>query len=286
MSDRPTPKPFRKGEACPLCGHASGCSRTIDGLHFCLRTSGNVEGWRWLSRNKPRAEWHLYRREDDGTAPLTGVFRPPLPRAEEEKPSLDWENEARKYRAALTPRRANLLADSLGLPLAALDLLEGIGWSNAKTCFTLPERDGRGSIIGLGLRWLNGRKRFMKGGNRGLYIPTNWQALPGPVRIPEGASDVLALAFIGIPCVGRPSAMAGAELLADLLRDVDRPLAVLGENDLKDDGRWPGRDGAIWMAERLGELLPGREVSWRLPPPDFKDVREWVVSRRAARASA
>lgn len=286
MSERQTPKPFRKDEPCPLCGHATGCSRTSDGLHFCLRTSDNVPGWRWLSRNKPQAQWHLYRR-DDGTVPLAGVFRPPLPRArEEERPGIDMEGEAKKYRAALTPRRANLLADSLGLPLAALDLLEGIGWSNGKGCFTLPERDGRGSIIGLSLRWLDGRKRVMRGGRRGLFLPTNWQALPGPVRIPEGASDVLALAFIGIPCVGRPSAMAGAELLADLLRDVDRHLAVLGENDAKPDGRWPGREGAIWMAERLRELLPGREVSWRLPPPDFKDARAWVLARREARASA
>jgi hypothetical protein len=285
MSERPTPKPFRQGDACPLCGHASGCSRTNDGLHFCLRTSDNVPGWRWLSRNKPQAQWHLYRREDDGTSPLPVIVRPSLPRAAEERsPYLDMEGEAKKYRTALTPRRANLLADSLGLPVTALDLLEGIGWSNGKCCYTLPERDGRGSIIGLSLRWLDGRKRVMRGGRRGLFLPTNWQALPGPVRIPEGASDVLALAFIGIPCVGRPSAMAGAELLADLLRNVDRPIVVLGENDAKGDGRWPGREGAIWMAERLRELLPGREVSWRLPPPEHKDARAWVLARRAASA--
>ena len=112
----------------------------------------------------------------------------------------------------------------------------------------------------------------MRGGRRGLFLPSNWQALPGPVRIPEGASDVLALAFIGIPCVGRPSAMAGADMLADLLRNEDRPIVVIGENDAKPDGRWPGREGALWMQTRLGELLPGRAVSMKLPPPEHKDA--------------
>ena len=284
MSIRTPPVPVSSAEPCVLCGHSSWCSRTRDGLYFCMRTSGNREGFRWLSASKTDAAWHLFRREGDAL-PMSARPATPLPPAPTTPSVIDWQAEAVRHRATLTSRRAEQLAGSLGLPTQAIDLLELIGWSREKQAFTIPERDGAGCIVGLSLRWLDGRKRVQRGGRRGLFVPVNWMELLGSVRVPEGASDVLALAWYGVPCVGRPSAMAGADLLAGLLRDVDRPLVVLGENDIKDDGRWPGREGAVWMAERLRQLLPGREVLMRLPPQGFKDVRAWVLSSLAARAS-
>jgi hypothetical protein len=71
--------------------------------------------------------------------------------------------------------------------------------------------------------------------------------------------------------------MVGADLLAELLRTVNRPVVVVGENDWKDDGRWPGREGAHWMADRLRRLLPHHKVEMTLPPKGYKDCREWVL---------
>jgi len=86
--------------------------------------------------------------------------------------------------------------------------------------------------------------------------------------------------------IGRPSAAGGAELLADLLSDTPdkRPIVVLGENDAKPDGKWPGRDGAKTVARKLARLL-GRQVRWVLPPDFAKDVRAWLGQRQGEESS-
>jgi hypothetical protein len=90
--------------------------------------------------------------------------------------------------------------------------------------------------------------------------------------IPEGPSDVLALTAMGIAAIGRPSNTGGVEMLAQLLADLpaERAIVVLGEYDPKPDGKWPGRDGAVKVAEELAARL-GRTVFWALPPGGIKD---------------
>ena len=89
----------------------------------------------------------------------------------------------------------------------------------------------------------------------------------------EGVTDTLAMTAAELSCVGRFSATGGARLLAELFRDdFARQIVVVGENDRKDDGRWPGREGAERAAAKLSALL-SRPVSWALPPDGFKDAR-------------
>ena len=64
-----------------------------------------------------------------------------------------------------------------------------------------------------------------------------------------------------------------AELLADLPHN--RAIVVLGEYDTKQDGSWPGRDGAQRVATKLANAL-GRCVRWALPPDGAKDLRAWL----------
>ena len=63
--------------------------------------------------------------------------------------------------------------------------------------------------------------------------------------------------------------------LAELLRDVDRKIVVLGENDGKENGFWPGKEGAESVAKKLGKRL-GREIRVSYPPAGFKDIREFI----------
>ncbi|WP_419191362.1 YfjI family protein [Saltatorellus ferox] len=119
-------------------------------------------------------------------------------------------------------------------------------------------------------------KGFPKGAARGLVVPEHLDDLPGPVLIVEGASDVAACLTLGLPAVGRPSNSAGSKQLLHLLRD--RVVLVVGERDEKPDGRWPGRDGAVAVADKLADRW-GRTVPWSLPPAKIKDVREWLASR-------
>lgn len=97
--------------------------------------------------------------------------------------------------------------------------------------------------------------------------------MPDPVYVPEGASDTAAALSRGWAAVGRPSNVAAAPHLAALLRG--RRVIVVGENDRKPNGKWPGRDGARTTAAKLAHEWGLASVEWMLPPDDFKDLREW-----------
>jgi hypothetical protein len=185
--------------------------------------------------------------------------------------------------ARFGPRVRAELAEALGLPEATLTQLPGLGYlpdDPHGACFTFPEEDGAGRLVGIVRRYADGRKRAMPGSRRGLTVPAGWRERPGPVFLPEGASDVLALTALGLAGVGRPAASGGLDFLTELLRTLpqDRPLIVLGENDRKPDGTWPGRVGANRTAESLARRL-GRPVAWTLPPDEAKDARAWVLAQ-------
>jgi hypothetical protein len=161
---------------------------------------------------------------------------------------------------------------------------DGREWIDDGPAWTFPEVDGAGAIVGIQRRYEDESldKRAVGGGMRGIYVPAGWQEIPGPVYIPEGASDVAALIGVGLCAVGRPSAKGGVGHLARLLRGTDRRIVVLGENDRKADGRWPGKEGVDVVADVLGREL-GRRVDRRYPPAGYKDVREWIAARRSNR---
>jgi len=98
------------------------------------------------------------------------------------------------------------------------------------------------------------------------------------VLLVEGSSDALAATAAGLAAVGRPSDRGGVADLAALLRELPpaRPLVVVGENDEKPDGTWPGRDGAEAVAAGLAHRLR-RPVAWAMTPGGAKDVRDWLT---------
>jgi hypothetical protein len=148
-------------------------------------------------------------------------------------------------------------------------------------CFTFPLRNGREEVVGSLCRYKD-VKKVMAGSHGGLYLPAEWKAREGPIFLPEGASCALSLKALGVSAVGRFHNQSGVEELAKLCRDLpaDRPLVVVGEWDAKEDGRWPGLEGAVAVANQLAALRPDRSVSWCLPPKPHKDVRDWIRSHR------
>lgn len=197
--------------------------------------------------------------------------------ADEKK--INWVKMQKRFKADLTVQRLKDLAAKLGVPKESLERLS-IGWSVHHKAWTFPERDHERRIIGIMRRYVNGKKMVIDGSTRGLYLPKGWEKLPGPVFVPEGASDVAALLSRGLCAVGRPSARGGVEELAQLLRmnGFDKQIVIVGENDEKEDGSWPGRDGAQSVAGKLTTLL-GREVLWTMPPEGIKDVRDMIQQR-------
>jgi len=276
---------------CEVCGGTHKCSRGEDGLIVCGRHTGEQPGFKFLAQSDKDSQWSTYRREDDPrlkddrppprfTPPTNGRYRV--------EPDPTWEKRMRAQEGDLTPEWRAELAQTLGLPEAAITALR-IGFAECGPhrdpdtnellgeCWTSAEVDADGRVIGINCRYRDGQKKAWTGGGRGLAVPAGWREREGPIFIPEGASDALAFTAVGLSAVGRPSNTGGVEHLAALLKDVppDRPIVVTGEYDPKPNGKWPGRDGAVKTAEQLQAKL-GRPVTWVLPPSGAKDLRKWV----------
>jgi hypothetical protein len=175
-------------------------------------------------------------------------------------------------RARVIPGELHDLADELGIEGDALDALEvgvedepGSGW-------LFPERDADGNVIGIVRRTPDGRKLALRGSRRGLTFAHPFPATD-PALIVEGPSDVAAAMAAGFNAVGRPSNVGGGELLAKLLKG--RHAVVLGENDRKPDGSWPGREGVEAIVPHL--LPVCASVRTLYPPPGTKDLRFWLT---------
>jgi hypothetical protein len=294
-----------KARPCQVCGGDHKCSRGEDGLIMCGRPPDLVPpGYIYLGRAKGDGQFALYRREGDPhLGPSQDRHRPgPGPgfastgaRNGQETPAgdqapcgQDLVSVARQLAGNLTPARRGELARALGLPECALSNLPDLGYSPngyhpgywEQPCWTFPEVDGSGGVVGLLCRYPDGTKKAMRGSKRGLIVPQGWAGQEGILWAPEGPSDTLTLVALGLATVGRPSNTAGADQLAELLQaDGDRrQVVILGEFDPKPEGAWPGRDGATKTAAKLAARL-GRPVGWVLPPAGAKDIRAWVLLR-------
>ena len=148
---------------------------------------------------------------------------------------------AEQCAAATSDIDLGFLAAQLGVSLASLRCLQ-VGWSPHYQAWTIPERRPDGWIIGVQLRSPEGHKWMVPGSHRGLILPWGWSHFLGRVYLPEGMSDVAACLSHGLPAIGRSSASGSCELLSQLLMTTALAPVVVGENDLKPDGRWPGRE--------------------------------------------
>ncbi|HET6573523.1 MAG TPA: hypothetical protein VFG68_07970 [Fimbriiglobus sp.] len=262
-----------RARPCPICHKPDWCLIREDGSGaICTRTKSDKccgdAGW-------------LHRLAEPVRVP-TG------PKPAPARPAADIAAEARRCADRMKPDDRALLADWLRLPVDALAILPLLGFrpdDRNGPCFTFPECDATGALIGMTRRYADGAKSAIHGSRRGLTLPDGWRDRPGPVFVVEGASDTLAMTRAGLACVGRPSNTGGAAMLADLFRELppDRPVVVVGENDSKPHGAWPGRDGARHVAAELARRL-GRPVSWALPPADAKDARDWLTADARGRA--
>jgi hypothetical protein len=187
----------------------------------------------------------------------------------------DWDALADRYQQKLSPSILRSLARALGVTKDSLNAL-GVGWSTQSEALTFPERDGQQRVIGVLRRFEDGTKKALAGGQRGLFIPRGWHEEEGIIYVPEGPTDVAALLTLGLRAVGRPSCKGGLEYLIELFKDPNDEILIVADNDLSDDNRNPGRDGARILAAALAREL-GSRVRWTFAPEGFKDVRSWLI---------
>jgi hypothetical protein len=275
---------------CGVCGKDHKCSRGADGVLMCGGKSGPVPGFVDLGPAPRDPQFNLYRRDDDPELYAKRNQRNSLKPAANghavrkvapADPPIDWTAKAKEYAANLTPELRHELALLLGVPDAAVNDMCLVGYSPTDAAWTFPEVDGQGNVVGITRRYRDGRKMALPGSRRGLTITAGWVGKGGVVFCPEGASDVLALAALGLPAVGRPGARAGVEHLAEYLREVPPAwkITIIAENDQKEGGAWPGREGAVATAAEVQQRLPDRHVYWAMPPGGAKDVRAWAAAQ-------
>ncbi len=261
-------QPVSHDAPCPICGKDDWCGRTDDGAVCCRREVDPPPGWRRIKQCADGSA--VFRRIGDRGSSRRRTKRKTTRRA---RSTVDWSQRTARYVAALGDNRLTKFARELGVTPEALRAIAG-GWDGRK--FTFPERDAKGRVVGIATRTPDGRKGFMKGGKRGLIVPRDLDGRPGLVHVVEGPTDVATLLSMGIVAVGRPSARAGVAHLVALLRD--RDVIIVGENDQKKDGRWPGRDGAKAVGMKLATEWDS-VVRWTLPPDNAKDARSWLNNR-------
>lgn len=204
----------------------------------------------------------------------------PDPAATSGTSPIDWGARAMAFTTSMTEDRGSELACALSITTDSLDAI-GVGWDGAAWTFpehALDPESRKWIVVGLSRRFPNGDKKFHAGGKRGLTIPKDLGSRRTPVLAVEGASDVLAALSRGIDAIGRPSDTGKREQLAEALRALClNNVIILAENDRKEDGTWPGRDGAMATAQAVGATL-GMPVPVAFPPGPHKDLREWLAS--------
>jgi hypothetical protein len=225
----------------------------------------------------------------------------PLPRVklpdQTPRPRKDAEAIARTCYANKTAAHKRIeLAYALGVSRESLDDLRvGVGWDREWASF--PSRGTNGEIVGITRRYDNGSKKTLAGtSNAGIFCREWWWIGNGTVYIVEGPSDVAAMLDARLSALGRPSCISGlAVLTAYLQRRNPKRIVVIGENDMKPEKRgsiqqcptncqgclvcWPGLAGCLITASRLAKSLK-QKVETLMPPPEFKDVRQWWIGNQ------
>lgn len=250
---------------CPICPKPDNCTVSEDGRAvWCGRVS---EG----SVRENNGGQYLHWLDGEQAVPMP----PPRKQRDAAPVTKDWPKYARRLTQHSEQPRERLAAQ-LSLSPESLIQLQ-VGWNPFDAFWSFPERNGDGEIIGISARYTSGKKKRLAGSRAGLTYAEHWDTGDGSILLVEGGSDTAALITLGLTVVGRPSNNGGVELLIDLLEHVphDRDIIVIGERDEKEDGKWPGKDGAIRTATRLAEELE-RPVAWSLPPDDAKDSRAWL----------
>lgn len=276
----------RKGRPCPICESLSWCLVSSDGsVALCMRVQSDKV--KVMSNGEPA----YIHRLTDAALPTIRQFRPVRKPSDTERHNI----LAPLCRSWFVARGQNLerLATQLGVAAWSLDALK-VGWNEEEECWTFPEQNHAGLIVGCNRRFEDGRKLAVVGGGRGLNYADDWNDTPGPVLIVEGGSDAAAGLTLGLCVIGRPSCTGGVVYLTKLLDKQDgRRVVIVGERDWRqvENERhdttckccgqcWPGRNGAIQTSIALSRRLD-MIVQWTLLPDGAKDLRGWLNQQAA-----
>lgn len=199
--------------------------------------------------------------------PSGEMFAPPVPALPvQEESNIDWEAGVTKCEQAMAPHQWEFMANDLQLPQDSLRAFR-MGWSQAKGAYTFPMHDASGKVIGVRLRYPNGRKLSVKGSRSGLFMH-GADMSRGLLLVAEGPTDAAALHSLGYNVVGRPSCNGGTKYLYELV-NWKHQIVLIPDKDK------PGIDGAESVAKML--KVKTKQVKIVEPRGVCTDAKEWVV---------
>lgn len=242
--------------ACPICGK-TWCLIAKDGQSaLCMRVEGN----RQITLSSGEVGWIHHLGE-----PIPIKHKP----KEREAPGINASALIEKWLSETTPERVIWLAKELGVTADSLIRLN-TAWSEEHSSFAFPMRISDGSVVGIRLRSMSGKKWAVTGSHQGLFIPH----MPAQkcCYITEGPTDCAAAISLGLFSVGRPSCSGGTSELAQFFKRTGvKKAIILADNDT-DKIRMgqvinPGVTGASMLAEHL--MLPTATLI--LPTKDTRD---------------
>lgn len=255
----------RKDNPCPVCGRPDGCLVEDDGTAaLCSR----IESPKLCG--EPFAGGWLHKLTDDiRKAKYVKKYKPPQP-----APPVNWYRLAMGYRDNLDMVKAVAL---FGLSAMALDDLL-LGWDPVKKVHTWPMKNGRGNIIGIRLRTLDGKKFSVPGSKNGLFMPLSAKADADELLfIGEGPTDTAALLDLGFPAIGRASCGTGYQYIKEMIEHYNRQVVIFSDKDeakYTPDGKkfFPGYDGGLKLARSIKPFVRSVRL---IKPPMKKDIRAW-----------
>lgn len=244
-----TARRLKRGEKCPICHHATWCTRIGDSVR-CMRVESahptNGGGWLHRMGSSSPAVW----REPAHTE----VARP------------DW----RLVLARCAGADVRPLADQLGVSAASLASL-GVGFDGARRAWTFPMRDGKGRVCGVRLRREDGAKYAITGSQAGLFFSPRTLASRSLLVVVEGATDAAAVYDAGYAVLGRHAAeCARSDRFVREVVDWVMPHRVVV---IPDPGE-VGLRGALRCAAGIARV----PCSVRAIPEGVKDVRAWRIA--------
>lgn len=184
-----------------------------------------------------------------------------------------WDGFQEHFQNQADAQRLEQLAQQLSVTVESLRSI-GVGYCRQQSCWTFPERNGEKVICGFLRRFAHGSKYGLKGGQRGLTLPSGWDQSDQPLYVCEGASDVAAAVDAGMRAIGRPGLKSGFDDLAVLLKDEPAEIVVVADNDAEG----AGRTGAEKLARRLSNALQ-KPIKVMAPPNKYKDLREFLTEK-------
>jgi len=268
MSDR-SPSEWSEVTAtdpCPICGKPDWCGRTRDGAVRCMREDEPPGGW-FVAKGTDEEGGTVFRPAGNAAATRRGRT------SSAAKPRLSVIQLSRIWARTLdhlTPERLQALADSVGLPVEAVD---GFGVGILGYCpkwkaYAIAETNASDEIVGIQYRALRGKKKAAYGGSRGIVGVRNlrWS---GVLYLCEGWSDAAALYSIGFEDVlGLPNAGGGSRFLRKILRWGSYSEVVIVADPKPREQK---------AARRLKDALSDLSAVTVVTPLDGRDLREWVI---------